>query len=152
LESWEQWQAANPSPGNVKLTEAERAHILAWLEFIGETDAATVADVLSTCERFPDTKAHCLTQAHTTKARQIIAARAALEAAEERADILEHDAGMKRSEAERVSKLAEAFYNHLWGPGQATGCCYGRTGRYCHEGRKLRDTYYEAARAAGRLA
>ncbi|MDA8190412.1 MAG: hypothetical protein M0Z68_02790, partial [Gammaproteobacteria bacterium] len=111
------------------------------MAFIGETDHATIADVLSTCERFPDTKAHCLNEARTTKARQVIAARAALEAAEERAAILEHDAKVKRTKAEEVAHLAEAFYNHLFGQGQATGCCYGRTGRYCAEGKRLRDAY-----------
>ncbi len=149
---WEEWQAAHPSPGTVPLNKAEKAHILAWLEFIGERDPQTIADVLATCERFPDTKAHCLREARNAGARRIIAARAALEAAEERAAILEHDGELKRTEAERVAKLAEAFYNHLWGPGMATGCCYGRTGRYCAEGRKLKDAYYEAAKLAGKLA
>ena len=134
------------------LTTDETLDIRAWLAFIGETDPATIEDVLRTCERFPDTKAHCLREAATTQARQIIAARAALEAAEERAAILEHDAKMKRTKAEEVAKLAEAFYNHLFGPGQATGCCYGRTGRYCAEGKRLRDAYYEAAKEAGKLA
>ncbi len=152
LEQWQVWQAANPSPGNVTLTETETADLRAWLAFIGETDHATIADVLSTCERFPDTKAHCLNEARTTKARQVIAARAALEAAEERAAILEHDAKVKRTKAEEVAHLAEAFYNHLFGQGQATGCCYGRTGRYCAEGKRLRDAYYEAAKTAGGLS
>lgn len=104
------------------------------------------------CERFPDTKAHCLNEARTTKARQVIAGRAALEAAEERAGILEHDAKMKRTKAEEVAHLAADFYNHLFGQGQATGCCYGRTGRYCIEGKRLRDAYYEAAKTADKLA
>ncbi len=149
---WEEWQAAHPSPGTVPLNKAEKAHILAWLEFIGETDASTIADVLQTCERYPDTRAHCLREARNAGARRIIAARVAKEAAEERAGILEHEAGLARTEAERVSKLAEAFYNHLWGPGMATNCCHGRTGKYCAEGRKLRDAYYEAAKSAGKLA
>ncbi len=152
LQAWEVWQAAHPSPGTVPLNKAERAHLLAWLELIGETDKATIADVLATCERYPDTRAHCLREARNAGARRIIAARVALEAAEERAAIMEHDGHLKRTEAERIAKLAEAFYNHLWGPGMATGCCYGRTGRYCHEGRKLKDAYYEAAKSAGKLA
>lgn len=64
LESWEQWQAANPSPGNVTLTDAETLSIRAWLAFIGEHDKAVIADVLFTCERFPDTLAHCLNHAY----------------------------------------------------------------------------------------
>ncbi len=151
LESLEKWQAANPSPGNVTLTDGESLSLRAWLDLIGETDAATVADVLRTCSRFPDTKAHCLREAATTQARQVIAARVALEAAEERTAILEHDAGMKRTDAERVAKLAEAFYNHLFGPAQATNCCYAPRNRYCAEGLKLRDTYYDAAKAAKRM-
>ena len=95
---------------------------------------------------------HGLNQAHTTEARQVIAARAALEAAQERAGILEHEGGLKRTEAERVAKLAEAFYNHLFGPAQATGCCYAPRNRYCAEGLKLRDVYYDAAKAAKKLA
>ncbi len=149
---WEQWQADHPSPGTVPLTTDEALDIRAWLTFIGETDPATIADVLRTCERFPDTLAHCLNQARTTEARQVIAARAALDAAQERAAILEHDAGMKRTEAERVSKLAEAFYNHLFGPAQATNCCYAPRGRYCNEGKKLKDAYYDAAKTAGKMA
>ena len=152
LESWEQWQAANPSPGNVKLTEGEVSHLRAWLAFIGETDPQTIADVLSTCERFPDTRAHCLREARTTKARQVIAARVAREAAEERAGILEHDAGLKRTDAERVAKLAEAFYNHLFAQAHVTGCCWAPRNRYCAEGLKFRDAYYDAAKAAGKLA
>ena len=91
-EPWEAWQAAHPSPGTVPLNKAERAHILAWLAFIGETDAATIADTLATCERYPDTRAHCLREARNAGARRIIAARMAREAAEERAGILEHEA------------------------------------------------------------
>ena len=134
------------------LNKAERSHILAWLAFIGEKDPRTIADVLATCERYPDTRAHCLREARNAGARRIIAARVAKEASEERAGILEHEAGLARTEAERVSKLAEAFYNHLWGPGMASNCCHGRTGKYCAEGRKLRDAYYEAAKSAGKLA
>lgn len=152
LESWEQWQAEHPSPGTTPLTADETLSLRAWLAFIGEHDKPTIADVLRTCERFPDTKAHCLNEARTTKARQVIAARAALEAAEERAAILEHDAKVKRTKAEEVAHLAEAFYNHLFGPGEATNCCYAPKGRYCAEGKRLRDAYYEAAKTAGGLS
>ena len=152
LEPWEQWQAANLSPGNVPLTEGETSDLRAWLDLIGGHDKAAIDDLLTACEAFPDTKAHYLNQAATTEARQVIAARAALEAAEERAAILEYDGGLTRVEAARVAKLAGVFYNHLMGPAAATGCCWAPRNRYCAEGLKLRDTYYEAAKAAGRLA
>ena len=151
LESWQEWQAEHPSTGTVPLSDDETLSLRAWLDLIGEHDKTVIDDVLSTCERFPDTKAHCLTQAHTTEARQAIAARAALEAAQERAGILEHDAGIERTEAERVAKLAEAFYNHLFAQAHVTGCCWAPRNRYCAEGLKLRDTYYLAAREAGKM-
>ena len=130
------------------LTRTEALDLRAWLRLIGETNPATITDVLAVCERFPDTRAYCLNAARTTDVRQLIAARAAMDREQDR----EQDAKIKRTEAERVAKLAEDFYNHLFGPGQATGCCYGRTNRYCDEGKRLRDTYYEAARHTGRLA
>ena len=130
------------------LTRTEALDLRAWLRLIGETNPATITDVLAVCERFPDTRAYCLNAARTTEVRQMIAARAAMDREQDR----EQDAKIKRTEAERVAKLAEDFYNHLFGPGQATGCCYGRTNRYCDEGKRLRDTYYEAARHTGRLA
>lgn len=73
------------------------------------------------------------------------------EAFEERAAILEYEGGLSRVEADRVAKLSGEFYQHLFGPGQATGCCHGRSDRYCPEGRRLRNAYYDAAKAAGRL-
>lgn len=145
LESWEQWQAAHPSPGTVPLTADETADIRAWLAFIGETDPLAVEDALSICGRFPDTKAHFLREARHTEARQVIAAREALAHAQ-----VPRDESLPVDES--VTQLAEAFYNHLFGPGQATGCCCGRTNRYCIEGKRLRDTYYAAAKEAGKLA
>lgn len=68
----------------------------------------------------------------------------AAQAAEERAAILEYDAGLPRPEAEAVAALAHAFYNHLFGVAKATGCCYARAERYCPEGRRLREAYYSA--------
>ena len=130
------------------LTRTEALDLRAWLRLIGETNPVTITDVLAVCERFPDTRAYCLNAARTTEVRQMVAARAAMDREQDR----EQDAKIKRTEAERVAKLAEDFYNHLFGPGQATGCCYGRTNRYCDEGKRLRDTYYEAARHTGRLA
>ncbi|MHB1529366.1 MAG: hypothetical protein ACYCXT_08085 [Acidiferrobacteraceae bacterium] len=70
------------------------------------------------------------------------------EATEERAAIMEHDGGLKRSEAERIASLSRAFYSHIMA---GTGCCYAPHDRYCSEGLKLRDVYYEAAKTAGRL-
>lgn len=146
---WEQWQADHPNPGTVVLSTDQTSAIRAWLELIGETDPATIADVLSACERLPETRARCLREARTTEARQVIATRAALEAAEEHGALLSED--RTRSEAERVAKLAELFYNHLFGPGMVTGCCWAPGGRYCTEGKKHLNVYYEAAKAAGRL-
>ncbi len=131
------------------LTETETLDLRAWLAFIGETDKATIADVLRACERSPTTRAHWLREARFTEARQAIATRAALEAFEERAAILEYEGGLKRSEAERIAQLSAAFYNHLMA---RTGCCYAPHDRYCPEGKRLRDAYYTAAKAAGRLA
>lgn len=73
------------------------------------------------------------------------AAEAAREAAEERAAILEQDAHLRKEAAEQVAGLAHAYYNHLFGPGKATGCCDAPMGRWCHEGRRLRARYFEAA-------
>ena len=47
-----------------------------------------------------------------------------------------------------VAAAAHAFHNHLFGPGQATGCCAARHGRYCAEGARLRADYHEAHRTA----
>ena len=127
------------------LTEAETSDLRAWLAFIGETEPLAVEDALAICERFPDTKAHFLREARYTEARQIIASREALAHAQvPREEPLPVD--------ETVTQLAEAFYNHLFGPGQATGCCYGRTNKYCGEGKKLRDAYYDAVKATKRLS
>ena len=149
LESWQDWQSANPLPGNVTMTEGETSDIRGWLAFIGEVDPLAVVDALSLCERFPDTKAHFLREAKTTKSLQAIATRAALEAAQEHALILNQD--KLRTTNANVTALAEAFYNHLFGPGVATGCCWAPRNRYCAEGLKLRDTYYNAAKAAGKM-
>ncbi|MFZ2207388.1 MAG: hypothetical protein WAV22_01825 [Porticoccaceae bacterium] len=47
-----------------------------------------------------------------------------------------------------VAAAAHAFHNHLFGPGQATGCCAARHARYCSEGARLREAYRTAHRAA----
>ncbi|MHB1515893.1 MAG: hypothetical protein ACYCVY_09335 [Acidiferrobacteraceae bacterium] len=130
------------------LTETETSDLRAWLAFIGETDPATVEDVLRACERSLTTRAHWLREARFTEARQVIATRAASETFEERAAILEYDGGLSRKEAERIAQLSAAFYNHLMA---RTGCCYAPHDRYCPEGQRLRDVYYEAAKAAGKL-
>ena len=82
-----------------------------------------------------------LIRAHKAALLPVLAAR---EAAQERAAILEYDGGLSRPSAERVAALAEAFYSHLFGPGKVTNCCYAPAGRYCPEGRRLRDAYYGA--------
>lgn len=73
------------------------------------------------------------------------AAQLAREAAEERVAILEHDGRLSRAGAEAVAALAEAFYSHLMGPGKDTGCCHAPVGRYCPEGERLRQAYYDRA-------
>lgn len=133
------------------LTLTDKTEIRAWLAGIGETDSATIADVLAICERFPDTRQWCLREAESCPTREKRVARSVQEATEKRAVPTEQDGAASRTAAVEVSALALAFYNHLFGPGQATGCCYGRTNRYCPEGRRLRDTYYEAAKVAGKL-
>lgn len=47
-----------------------------------------------------------------------------------------------------VAAAAHAFHCHLFGPGQATGCCAARHGRYCPEGARLREAYHTAHRQA----
>lgn len=47
-----------------------------------------------------------------------------------------------------VAAAAHGFHHHLFGPGQATGCCAARHGRYCAEGARLREAYHTAHRAA----
>lgn len=71
-------------------------------------------------------------------------AQAVTEAVNERQAILEHDGGLSRSEADRVAELAAEFYQHLFADAKRTGCCYAPVGRYCEEGRRLRDRYYGA--------
>ncbi len=149
---WEQWQAEHPpSPDAPPLTEAEETAIREWLAYIGETDPGEIADVILVCWRSTDTRVWCLKQYAAIPGEQEAAKRAAQEAIEERAGILEHEAGLERTEAERIAKLAGDFYSHLFGPGQGTGCCHGSTGKFCTEGRQLRDRYYNAVKATGRL-
>lgn len=71
------------------------------------------------------------------------------EAAEERAAIVEYEAGLSRAQADYVATLAQDFYNHLFGPAKATGCCYAPRGRYCPVGLKLRGAYHEACANGG---
>lgn len=62
---------------------------------------------------------------------------------------LEETQGEITNDAETVAALAEAFYQHLCGPGRAVSCCFAPAGRYCPEGEQLREAYYEAMRATG---
>ena len=67
-----------------------------------------------------------------------------LEAAEERAAILEYDGGLPGAQAIVIADLFKAFYGHLMGIGKKTNCCHAPVNRYCPEGKRLRDAYYEA--------
>lgn len=65
------------------------------------------------------------------------------EATEERRAILEYDAKLKAEQADAVTKLAANFYRHVFGVGYETKCCIARCGKYCEEGKRLRDAYHE---------
>ncbi len=67
----------------------------------------------------------------------------------ERAAILEYEAGFSRDEADQTAEYCRDFYTHLFGPGKANNCCYAPADRYCEEGRRLRDRYYEAVKRRG---
>ncbi|MES9949349.1 MAG: hypothetical protein ABW118_10350 [Candidatus Thiodiazotropha sp.] len=68
------------------------------------------------------------------------------EATEERRAILDYESGLDGPSAEEVAELAERFYSHLFSEGKRLNCCNGRSGRYCSEGQRLKDAYYEAER------
>jgi hypothetical protein len=51
------------------------------------------------------------------------------------------------AETVEAEALAEAFYQHLCGPGKAANCCYAPAERYCAEGKRLQAAYYEAVQA-----
>ncbi len=72
------------------------------------------------------------------------AAAEAEEAAEERAAIVEEATGVS---AEAVARASKRFYEHIFGPGQKTGCCRAAFDRYCDEGARLKREY-DAAVAA----
>ncbi|MHB8347064.1 MAG: hypothetical protein ACYDHM_07685 [Acidiferrobacterales bacterium] len=149
---WQEWQAAHPpAPDAPPLTEAEEIQIRGWLHFIGETDPGEIADVVLTCWRYPGTRAWILAQHAAIPVRQAVARELAQESVEERAGILEHDGGLARQDAERIAQLAKAFYDHLFGPGVATGCCHGSTGKYCAEGKRLQTIYCKVTKAAHKL-
>ena len=67
------------------------------------------------------------------------------EAAAERAAIVQHEAQLASSDAERVRELARKYYAHLMGAGRDDGCCYARVGKFCAEGLRLRAEYFDAA-------
>lgn len=71
------------------------------------------------------------------------------EAVEERKAILEYESGLDRASAKKVAELAEAFYSHIFGEAKRTHCCYPRSGRYCTEGQRLKDAYYQSVRNEG---
>ncbi|MCG8053724.1 MAG: hypothetical protein JAZ15_21240 [Candidatus Thiodiazotropha endolucinida] len=68
------------------------------------------------------------------------------EATEERKAILKYDGGLDGPRGEEVAALAERFYSHLFGTARRTNCCNGRSGRYCSEGNRLKEAYYQAVR------
>lgn len=66
----------------------------------------------------------------------------AREAVEERAAILEFETELPSWRQAEVVEAARAFYQHVFGPGRTVGCCNAPMGRYCSEGKQLRDKYY----------
>ena len=133
------------------LSPEHQAAIRAWLTTIGEHNPVLIAETLDQCRADVGARDYFLGRAAAIPSQEVAAQEAAYEATEERAAILEYDGGLTRSEADRVAQLAGAFYNHIMGPGAATGCCHAPVNRYCLEGKRLRGVYYEAAKAAGRL-
>ncbi|MHB1529372.1 MAG: hypothetical protein ACYCXT_08115 [Acidiferrobacteraceae bacterium] len=117
------------------LSPADEATIRAWLQSSGETPASIASD-LEVFRRRLDTRQWLL-------------------------KIIEREAGPARKTRnrsphgrpaeDRVTQLAAEFYDHLFGPGIATRCCGPSHDRYCDVGRELRDTYYTAAKAVGKL-
>ena len=71
--------------------------------------------------------------------------KAIAEAVAERRAILEHEARLSAERADAVTKLAAAFYRHVFGVAHETGCCKPRSGSYCDVGLRLKDAYHEAA-------
>lgn len=67
------------------------------------------------------------------------------EAAEERRAIIEESTGQ---DAEAIARGARAFYAHICGEAQRTGCCRAPLGSYCATGAQLR-VEYEAAVSNG---
>jgi hypothetical protein len=64
------------------------------------------------------------------------------EAAEERQAIIEESTGR---EAETIARAARAFYAHIFGEAQRTGCCRAPLGSYCETGARLRAEYEATA-------
>ena len=69
---------------------------------------------------------------------------AVAEAVAERRAILEHEARLSAERADAITRLATAFYRHVFGVAYETGCCKPRSGSYCVEGLRLKDAYHEA--------
>lgn len=143
--SLEDWRAV-PVPPAPPLTVEDEHLIRGWLQSLGEPLAAIEHDV-AVARRREDTRAWLLARA---REQSVDVAAAVREAVEQRTAVLEHEAELKPDQVKAVARLARDFYRHLFGPGVATGCCHGRTGRYCAEGKRLRDIYYEAAADAGK--
>jgi hypothetical protein len=79
----------------VPLNQADETAIRAWLDHIGETDPAAIAEVLAKCLHDSDARTYYLSRANTAPFD--------VEAFEERAGIAEFDGGLPREEAEAVA-------------------------------------------------
>jgi hypothetical protein len=102
LEQYPNAVAAEPVPDSttgavdpVQMTPEDEATIRAWLDHIGETDLAAIAEVLDKCLHDPDARTYYLAQANPEPFDR--------EAFEERAGIVEFDGGLPREDAEAVA-------------------------------------------------
>ena len=104
------------------MTEQERAAVLRWLAHIGEADPGTIAVVLARCERDQGARAYFVGRAAEAPALPTC------EAFEERAAIMEFDAGLSRPEAEEAAALDVGCVTcaHFARPGLSAGYCGGR--------------------------
>lgn len=106
------------TPATPKTINAEsESAILAWLAHIEETDRAMIAEVLKRCREDAGALAYFLGRAAET-----------YEAFEERAAIMEFDAGLPRAEAERLAALDVGCFTcaSFARPGLSGGYCGGR--------------------------
>ncbi|MGB8884882.1 MAG: hypothetical protein WCC44_13520 [Azonexus sp.] len=104
------------------VTEQERAAVLCWLAHIGEADQATIAEVLARCEQDTGARAYFVDRA--AEAPDL----PTCEDFEERAAIMEFDAGLSRADAEQAAALDVGCITcaHFARPGLSDGYCGGR--------------------------